>query len=68
MPGFGKSLALTQAQISHLHAYILSLNGVERSEISVPGIRPARFYALIMAVFALGILSLIGIRYGKSRH
>jgi len=68
MPDFGRSLALTQGQISHLEAYILSLNGVRRDQISVPGVRPASFFVLVLGVFGLGILCLAGIRLWKSRR
>jgi hypothetical protein len=67
MPDFGRSLTLTQAQISHLEAYILSVNGVTREAISRPGLRPISFYGLAMAVFALGILLLTTIWLGKYR-
>jgi len=53
MPDFGRSLALTQAQISHLEAYVLSLNGVRRDEISAPGVRPVTFFFLVLAAFCL---------------
>jgi sulfur oxidation c-type cytochrome SoxX len=53
MPDFGRSLALTQAQISHLEAYVLDLNGVRRDEISVPGVRPVMFFFLVLAAYVL---------------
>lgn len=55
MPDFGRSLTLTQAQISHLEAYVLSLNGVSRNAIPVPGVRPVFFFFLVLAVFVLGV-------------
>jgi ubiquinol-cytochrome c reductase cytochrome b subunit len=68
MPDFGRSMTLTQAQISHLEAHILSLNGVRRDEISRPGLRPASFFILSVALFGLGILVLAGIRLRRSRR
>lgn len=58
MPGFGDSFALTQAQISHLEAYVLDLNGVGREKIERPGLRPGVFFLIVAAAFVgLGILT-----------
>ncbi|HSQ79348.1 MAG TPA: cytochrome b N-terminal domain-containing protein [Candidatus Bathyarchaeia archaeon] len=51
MPDFGDSFALTQAQISHLEAYVLDLNGVRRETIDRPGLRPAVFFIIVVVVF-----------------
>jgi ubiquinol-cytochrome c reductase cytochrome b subunit len=57
MPDFGDSEALSQAQISHLEAYILDLNGVARARITRPGIRPGVFFIVVAAAFGgFGIL------------
>jgi ubiquinol-cytochrome c reductase cytochrome b subunit len=65
MPDFGRSLTLTQAQISHLETYILSLNGVRRDEIVRPGLRPDSFFILAVIVLGLGIAFLAGMRLWK---
>lgn len=58
MPDWGDSDALTQPQISHLEAYVLSLNGVVRDRIERPGIPPALFFIIVAAVFGgLGIVA-----------
>jgi ubiquinol-cytochrome c reductase cytochrome b subunit len=68
MPAFGRSLTLTQAQISHLETYILNLNGVRRDESARPGLRPATFFVLAVIVFGLGIFFLAVIRLWKFRR
>lgn len=68
MPKFGDSNTLTQPQISHLEAYVLGLNGVQRARILRPGISPAPFFGLVAAVFAITGLGVGGIRlWGKRR-
>jgi ubiquinol-cytochrome c reductase cytochrome b subunit len=44
MPPFGSKESLTQAQIANVEAYILHLNGVDRTRILQPGIRPLYFF------------------------
>jgi ubiquinol-cytochrome c reductase cytochrome b subunit len=57
MPDFGDSGTLSQAQISHLEAYVLDLNGVARAKIVRPGIRPSVFFIIVAAVFGgFGVL------------
>jgi ubiquinol-cytochrome c reductase cytochrome b subunit len=57
MPDFGDADILSQAQISHLEAFILDLNGVPRARIDRPGIRPAAFFVIVAAAFGgLGVL------------
>jgi ubiquinol-cytochrome c reductase cytochrome b subunit len=72
MPAFGKTLALSQEQISNLEAYILRLNGVERAEIFHPGIRPLWFFILVAAVFGAATVLFIGVwlarRARSGRH
>ena len=48
MPAFGDTHALTQAQIADLEAYILSVNGVDRTEITNPGIEPKEFFYMLL--------------------
>ncbi|MGZ7046247.1 MAG: c-type cytochrome, partial [Candidatus Aminicenantales bacterium] len=68
MPKFGDSNTLTQPQIAHLEAYVLSLNGVRRARILRPGISPAPFFGLVAAVFAISGLGLGGIRLWRKRR
>ena len=48
MPNFGDSHALTQAQIADLEAYVLSLNGIDRTEIMNPGVEPKEFFYMLL--------------------
>jgi mono/diheme cytochrome c family protein len=48
MPAFGDSHALSQAQIADLEAYVLSLNGVDRTMIMNPGIEPKEFFYMLL--------------------
>ena len=58
MPNFGDSHALTQAQIADLEAYVLSLNGVDRTQIINPGIDPKEFfYMLVMILSAVTLIA-----------
>ena len=52
MPNFGDSHALTQAQIASIEAYVLSLNGVDRTEIDNPGIQPKEFFFMVLGIFS----------------
>lgn len=56
MPKFGDSHALTQAQIADLEAYVLSLNGVDRTKIMNPGIDPQEFFYEIIEIFSALLL------------
>jgi len=56
MPNFGDSHALTQAQIADLEAYVLSLNGVDRTQIMNPGIEPKEFFYMIVTIFSAVLL------------
>jgi len=56
MPNFGDSHALTQAQIADLEAYVLSLNGVDRTQIMNPGIDPKEFFYMIVGIFSALVL------------
>ena len=52
MPNFGDSHALTQPQIADLEAYVLSLNGVDRTQIDNPGIEPKEFFFMLVEILA----------------
>lgn len=54
MPAFGDSRTLSQEEIAEVEAYLLSLNGVNRAELVHPGMRPTRFFFLVVGVFILG--------------
>ncbi len=56
MPAFGDSHALTQAQIADLEAYVLSLNGVDRTMIMNPGIEPREFFYMLVAITSVIIM------------
>lgn len=51
MPAFGATRALTQAEIAHLEAYILELNGVQRGKILRPGMQPTTFLLIVSGLF-----------------
>jgi len=56
MPAFGDSGALTQEQISAIEAYILKLNGVDRAQITDPGVEPRVFAWGTIGAFAVAWL------------
>ena len=56
MPNFGESHALTQAQIADLEAYVLSLNGVDRTQITNPGIDPKEFFFMLIAILSVVVM------------
>ncbi len=56
MPNFGDSHAFTQAQIADLEAYVLSLNGVDRTQIINPGIEPKEFFYMLIGILSVIIL------------
>jgi hypothetical protein len=56
MPAFGDSHALTQAQIADIEAYILSLNGVDRTMIVNPGIEPKEFFYMLVWITSVIIM------------
>jgi len=62
MIAFGDTNALTQQQIANIEAYILRLNGVERSKLINPGMKPRVFFLLVVGVYVLLILAQGGIR------
>ncbi|MBF0490106.1 MAG: cytochrome b N-terminal domain-containing protein [Candidatus Omnitrophica bacterium] len=60
MPSFGDTHALTQAQIADLEAYVLSLNGVDRTRIINPGIEPKEFFLYLLELsLVVVVLSLL---------
>jgi hypothetical protein len=61
MPAFGESNAMTQQQISNIEAYILKLNGVDRTELVNPGIKPVSFFFIAVPAFLLILLIIVGI-------
>ncbi len=56
MPDFGDSHALTQAQIADLEAYVLSLNGVDRTMIINPGIDPKEFFYMLLGMTSVIVM------------
>ena len=56
MPNFGDSHALTQAQIADLEAYVLSINGVDRTQILNPGIEPKEFFYMLVGILSAVVL------------
>lgn len=60
MVAFGDTNGLTQQQIADLEAYILQLNGVDRTKIEHPGIPPIVFFIAVAFAFALLWLNLWG--------
>lgn len=65
MLAFGDSHSLTQQQIAEVEAYILSLNGVDRAQITNPGIRPIHFFWGVAVLF--GLMGLV-VTVGLIRH
>lgn len=61
MLSFGDNNTLTQQAISQIEAYILRLNGVDRAELSHPGLQPVTFFWLAVIVFGLTGLVLTGL-------
>ena len=62
MPNFGDSHALTQAQIANIEAYVLSLNGVDRTQIDNPGIEPKEFFFMLVGILS-AILMIAGVAW-----
>jgi ubiquinol-cytochrome c reductase cytochrome b subunit len=50
---FGDSQSLTQQMIANVEAYVLHLNGVDRAQITHPGLEPRAFFWLVVIVFGL---------------
>jgi ubiquinol-cytochrome c reductase cytochrome b subunit len=61
MPAFGDSNSLTQQQISNVEAYILRLNGVDRAQITNPGMQPKKFFLIVVPAVILVLLILGGV-------
>jgi hypothetical protein len=58
MPAWGDSGTLTQQAIANVEAYVLSLNGVDRTKIMVPGPPPRLFLLLSAIVIGAAVLAL----------
>jgi ubiquinol-cytochrome c reductase cytochrome b subunit len=61
MPAFGDSNSLTQQQIANVEAYILQLNGINRADMINPGMKPQRFFFMVVPAFIIIMLLLVGI-------
>ena len=55
---FGDSESLTQQMIANVEAYVLYLNGVDRAQITHPGLEPRTFFWLVVIVYGLALGSL----------
>ena len=51
MLSFGDSESLTQQMITNVEAYILFLNGVDRGQITHPGLQPRTFFWLVVIAY-----------------
>ncbi|VAX16430.1 hypothetical protein MNBD_IGNAVI01-1715 [hydrothermal vent metagenome] len=49
---YGDSHTLTQREITHLEAYILSLNGVNRAQIETTSFSPKQYFVVTVTIFA----------------
>ena len=56
MPAFGRTL--TQAEIADIEAYVLSVNAIDRAQLTSPGIAPRHFFLLLVIVFGVAGLYL----------
>jgi ubiquinol-cytochrome c reductase cytochrome b subunit len=61
MPAFGDTNTLTQQEIANVEAYVLQLNGVDRAQMTNPGMRPRNFLLLVLVVYAVTVLALGGL-------
>ena len=52
---FGDSESLTQQMIANVEAYVLDLNGVDRAQITHPGLEPRTFFWLVAIVYGLAL-------------
>ncbi len=59
MPVFGDNNSLTQPEISNIEAYILKLNGVDRSIPAHPGMDPRLFYAVFVIAYVVAAIVLL---------
>ncbi|MFB3885696.1 MAG: cytochrome b N-terminal domain-containing protein [Thermodesulfobacteriota bacterium] len=53
MLDFGDTQSLTQQMIANVEAYVLHLNGVDRTQLVHPGIEPRTFFWLLVVVCGL---------------
>ena len=63
---FGDSQSLTQQMIANVEAYSLHLNGVDRAQITHPGLEPRTFFWLVVIVYAF-VMGGLSIWKGKRR-
>ena len=68
MPAFGDTQGLTQAQIANIEAYLLQINGVDRAQITDPGMDPRKFFVVTVVVLAGAVLLLYLGLGAVSRH
>jgi ubiquinol-cytochrome c reductase cytochrome b subunit len=61
MPAFGDSNSLTQQQIANVEAYIMKTNGVDRAQLINPGMKPDRFFFIVIPGFLIVLLILNGV-------
>jgi ubiquinol-cytochrome c reductase cytochrome b subunit len=64
---FGTTHSLSQEEIADLEAYILSLNGVERTQLRHAGVPPESWFLVVIGTFALAAAGLVGVRTLRSR-
>jgi len=62
---FGDDGSLTQQRIANVETYILSLNGVNRTQLIHPGLEPSYFFWLVLIVFGV---ALFGFRVWNGRR
>ena len=68
MLAFGDTQSLTQQMITNVEAYALHLNGVDRAQLSHPGLQPHLFFWLVvLAGFAI-LVGGAGIRLARGRR
>jgi hypothetical protein len=53
MPALGDSRSLTQPALANLEAYLEEINGVDRAAPVDPGVRPATFLLIVLAIYGL---------------
>ncbi|NOX85558.1 MAG: c-type cytochrome [Chlorobi bacterium] len=59
MINYGDSRSLTQQEISHLEAFILNLNGVNRAQIEAPASNTYQFFFITIGIFFAASLILV---------
>ncbi|HED08573.1 MAG TPA: c-type cytochrome [Ignavibacteria bacterium] len=64
---FGDSRALTQREITHLEAYILNLNGVNRAQIETTSFSPKQYFIVTAIIFLIVSILLFFINLYKKK-